>query len=414
MPLVPDFFIEFRFHGYAKRHLKKLVYEVARRFRVKGGIRYRPMPHMALFYGSSERVDIREVCAAVEKTGKQFELVPFTVDGFDWSHGEDGRVIAARIAASPELKELRLDLLGELSKICSPHRFDTQPDFWFHTTIAFKDIDQKFQQIWDYLSKKEKPYIRQHLIRITVLNGERKIEREYDLVLKRWLNRRQALSRGVYRKTVSRLSELTGEHVEPGVSFWQRIVDVVRRLQGKSTICFIGDTHFDHGNIINYCDRPFRSVEEMNRALVKKWNALVAPGDTVYFLGDWSFGRGARSPQYWARKLTGRIVSVRGSHDNGVEGVRFERYKVLHYKGYSFLIIHDPDEKPTDWQGWVIHGHKHNNDLRDYPFINGERKTINVSVEVIDYQPLKIDKLLSLHIDSIRRMETINGRPEVW
>jgi calcineurin-like phosphoesterase family protein len=87
---------------------------------------------------------------------------------------------------------------------------------------------------------------------------------------------------------------------------------------------------------------------------------------------------------------------------------------VLRHGGYTFLLIHDPDQKPQDWHGWVIHGHKHNNNMRHYPFINGEHKTINVAVELIDYQPLSIGKLLSLDIGSIRRMETIKSQPERW
>jgi calcineurin-like phosphoesterase family protein len=152
----------------------------------------------------------------------------------------------------------------------------------------------------------------------------------------------------------------------------------------------------------------------MNKTLVTKWNALVAPRDTVYFLGDWSFGRGSRPPKYWGRKLNGHIISIKGSHDGRAKGVRPVYHKVLHYKGYDFLLIHDPDQKPVEWHGWTIHGHKHNNELGDYPFINGERKTVNVSVELIDYQPIRIDRLLSLDIDSIRRMETVNSQPERW
>jgi calcineurin-like phosphoesterase family protein len=49
--------------------------------------------------------------------------------------------------------------------------------------------------------------------------------------------------------------------------------------------------------------------------------------------------------------------------------------------------------------------------MRDYPFINGETKTINVGVELIGYKPINIDYLLSLDIDSIKRMDTINSKP---
>jgi len=209
------FFVEFRFHGYAKRYLKSLIYEVAREFRVKGAIKPRPVPHMALFYNSSGTAASRKVLSAVEKVGKKYTIVPFKVEGSDWPEwrvDEEGKkVIAAGITASPELKKLRLELRKELSKISIPGTFDydTEDAFWFHSVIAFKDIDHKFNQIWHHLNAKEKPQINQYLLRITVLGKNRKIMREYDLILKRWLNRWQVVLPGVrrywWRKTINRL-----------------------------------------------------------------------------------------------------------------------------------------------------------------------------------------------------------------
>ena len=407
---MPHFFVEFRFHDYPKRYLKELTHEVARKFRVRGA---RPVPHMALFYGSPGKTNIRKVCTMVERVGEKYTLVPFKVDKFEPRNGEEGKVIAAGMTASPELKKLRLELMEEFSKICTPHRFDTQPEFWFHATIV-KGIDQQnFDRIWNYVNTKEKPSIDQHLVRITVLNQKRRIEREYDLIFKKWLSRREALSKRLYRKTVNRLRELLGQPPERRLSSWQRFINWIQGLLGKKCIYLIGDTHFDHANIIRYCKRPFANVRLMNRVLVNNWNNSVKPKDTVYFLGDWAFGRGHKPARYWVGKLKGHIVPIKGSHDGREKGVRFEDFKILQYHGYSFLLIHDPNQA-GDWHSWIIHGHKHNNNMRKYPFINGKLKTINVSVELTNYRPVNIDYLLSLDIDSIRRMETINSKPERW
>ena len=48
-------------------------------------------------------------------------------------------------------------------------------------------------------------------------------------------------------------------------------------------IYFMADSHFNHANIIYFCQRPFASVAEMNEALIAKWNARVGKGDTVPF-----------------------------------------------------------------------------------------------------------------------------------
>lgn len=155
-------------------------------------------------------------------------------------------------------------------------------------------------------------------------------------------------------------------------------------------VYFISDLHFNHSNIIKYCHRPFRSVQSMNNALVRNWNQVVRPQDIVILVGDIAIG----DHRVWLEKLNGNIIVVHGSHDGNVGVPR------VYY--HNFLIVHDPDDAPVDWHGWVIHGHKHNNDMQNYPFINFKNKTINVSVEVIGYRPMSLDKIkMSIGVNSL-------------
>jgi calcineurin-like phosphoesterase family protein len=149
----------------------------------------------------------------------------------------------------------------------------------------------------------------------------------------------------------------------------------------------------------------------MNEVLINNWNCLIGPKDKVYFLGDMAFGKRVKPVPFYLKHLNGDIVFITGSHDRGYGS---KDYEILKYKNYEFLILHDPEKVPFTWNGWIIHAHKHNNDVRNYPFINGERKTINVSVEVINYKPVSIDFLLSLDLNSIKRMDTIDSQPIRW
>jgi len=147
----------------------------------------------------------------------------------------------------------------------------------------------------------------------------------------------------------------------------------------------VSDTHFNHANIIRYCDRPFSSVDEMNQALVDNWNRVVEENDTVFFLGDLASGY---RPLDWLKMLNGHIVLIKGSHDRFVA----PKTLTLHSGGIDMLLIHNPADVPESWKGWVVHGHKHNT----VPFFDPARKRVNVSVEVIDYTPTRVSRVMAM------------------
>jgi hypothetical protein len=128
------------------------------------------------------------------------------------------------------MKDLRSDLARELNSLPSYPRQSTDPDYPFHATIAFKDLGNKFEPILDYISTRQQPDIDQHLLRIAVLGKGSKMVCECDLVLKRTLSRRQALSGYWWSKTLDELRRLQGRpSQEPSV-------DRVRRLRRRPAV----------------------------------------------------------------------------------------------------------------------------------------------------------------------------------
>ena len=239
-------------------------------------------------------------------------------------------------------------------------------------------------------------YLPMYALRVTFLNNQSIIVCEYDFLQRRLLSREEALSRREWQKTL-------------------RLFRVVKGMENskdnKKAIYLVSDLHLDHRNIIHYCARPFSfsDVEEMNNVLVDNWNNTVR-NNPVYFLGDLSFGKGSRPPEYWLRKLQGQIHFIRGDHDTNVKNSR--EYEILEYNNHKFLLVHDPNKLTTEWDGWIIHGHKHDNDIKNYPFINGDKRAINVSAELVNYKPVSLDYLASLELDYIKRMDTVDSKPE--
>jgi calcineurin-like phosphoesterase family protein len=205
--------------------------------------------------------------------------------------------------------------------------------------------------------------------------------REFDLARGLWLSRTEAFNPGLWTTTRREFRKRAG---------LQREVPVVR--DRDSPVRFvISDLHLGHRNIIRYCRRPFSSALEMDAVLLDNWNFTVRPGDEVLYLGDLRYGQGAPPATHFLERLHGRVTCIIGNHDDPLPGA-VPSVNITHDR-VSFLCIHDPELVPEDYQGWVIHGHVHNNDLDRYPFINAETRTINVSAELVDYTPVSLDEI---------------------
>lgn len=182
-----------------------------------------------------------------------------------------------------------------------------------------------------------------------------------------------------------------------------------KRRSIKPRVFLISDTHFGHKNIISHCKRPFRTVGEMDSEILKRWNNAVHNADYVYILGDFVIHGSIGS---WYNKLHGRKKFIRGNHDYHLK--KAIPHKIIRYKHMEFYLVHNPTHVPRSWRGWVIHGHVHNWNTEVFPFINGNKKRINVSAELLNYRPVNLDYIISLDLQRIRMMKTIHSPIEYY
>ena len=91
----------------------------------------------------------------------------------------------------------------------------------------------------------------------------------------------------------------------------------------------ISDTHFGHENIIQYCNRPFKTVEEMDNVLIKNWNETVSNKDVVVHLGDFALCSKKMAREICSQ-LNGKKILIKGNHDQQPD---------TYYKECGFMFV---------------------------------------------------------------------------
>lgn len=324
--------------------------------------------------------DADRAISVFENLGTKYcKGIDYVIDGFHRNDG-DHTEIHFNILPSEDLVRLRGELVVGLRQADTVKQSQAGEESAFHIILCSNLSDDEADKIMTYIAEppKDNPqyrpighfYFHFTAMRLALVGHDCRTICEYDLVQGKTLSHKEAAWEESWKKTFWLYRHKMGFEI-----------DEVKHSKTPQTY-LIGDLHLDHENIIRYCARPFVDVDEMNRVLVHNWNRIVGPSDTVYFLGDMTFGRRSRGALFWLEQLNGKIVFINGNHDRKVPNA--VTHHVLEHKRHRFLLVHDPNELPVPWDGWMIHGDKHNNDMRHYPFVNKKKMTVNVSCEVKD------------------------------
>lgn len=128
---------------------------------------------------------------------------------------------------------------------------------------------------------------------------------------------------------------------------------------------YISDLHLGHANVLNFDNRPFSTLEEMEETIVKNWNAVVTDNDDVYILGDVVWKN-----SYWEtiKNLKGRKHLVKGNHDRlSAEAkacfVSINDYEEIKDGNTPVILSHFPIASWNRMTHGSVHlyGHVHNN-----------------------------------------------------
>ena len=122
---------------------------------------------------------------------------------------------------------------------------------------------------------------------------------------------------------------------------------------------FTADEHYGHYNIIKYCERPFKTVEEMDETLIANHNEVVQKTDIVIHVGDFTLVKKDRASEY-IQRLTGNHIFLLGSHDRWLNNNARQIWE-KRIEGQVIVACHYAMRRwPRSHYGsWQVYGHSH-------------------------------------------------------
>lgn len=167
------------------------------------------------------------------------------------------------------------------------------------------------------------------------------------------------------------------------------------------------DLHFNHDRPFIYEPRGFSSVEEMNEAIVERWNKVVTPNDTVIVLGDIMLGGPDKLQEGLdlVSRLNGILRLVRGNHDSDKrwmalatmsKAAELQDAMYFKYKKYHLYLTHFPcitanlEKESVTQMTLNLYGHTHQKDN----FFEGRPYMYHVGCDSHNCTPVLLDDAL--------------------
>ena len=199
---------------------------------------------------------------------------------------------------------------------------------------------------------------------------------------------------------------------------------IVKYMPIKTTfkmteVLFTSDTHFNHTNILKYCKRPFKTVEEMNETFILNWNKKVRETDYVFHLGDFVYSKREHDPVLpyieFRQRLNGHVILIKGNHDLfgpalddvfdyvtqqmtimiGNKKIIMNHYPLLTYAGAE------------NNRTWALHGHNHSGPYKslDERMLLRYPTQYDVGVDNNSYSPISFLELKKIIDQQIKDKE---------
>ena len=175
------------------------------------------------------------------------------------------------------------------------------------------------------------------------------------------------------------------------------------------------DLHFGHDQAFIWGARGFKSIEEHDAEIIKRWNEVVTAEDDVYILGDLMLGDNAHGIQCLSQ-LNGKLHILTGNHCTAARQKLYHTLEnmvefcgcatTIKYKKKQLYLSHYPtitsnyDDNKSYHQNLInLHGHTHqktnfyfNNEINSQEIKNPYM--YHVGVDSHDCKPVLLNDII--------------------
>lgn len=188
---------------------------------------------------------------------------------------------------------------------------------------------------------------------------------------------------------------------------------------------YIADWHYGHANILHFDNRPFKTIFEHDKELIRRWNAAVNPSDTVYILGDMFWCKATEAIAV-LKQLNGQKILIKGNHDR-CHDINFKKcfVKICEYEEVqdgedNIVLCHYPipcfKNHFYGWRHFYGHVHvsfeenlmQHNRYLMEELYGHPcEMYNVGAMMPYMDFTPRTKQEILTAAADYVKQKKTL-------
>ena len=172
------------------------------------------------------------------------------------------------------------------------------------------------------------------------------------------------------------------------------------------TYFFTADEHYYHNKILQYCNRPFTSIQEMNETLINNHNGIVEKDDITIHAGDFTLLKNKEMIyKNIINRLNGKHIFLVGSHDYWLSKHNTSSYSYIGQQIWEKLIFHEGQKyyivvchyamrtwARSHYNSYQLYGHSHGK-------LDPVGKQHDIGVDNNKFMPVPMDDIVGIMKD---------------